>query len=70
MFEFRIPDAAGREALLRQFAPGIDWSEAARHELCEGMSPAYLRELARRTSGSTPWVDALRSLSVHRSVAT
>jgi hypothetical protein len=70
MFEFRLPDAAGREALLRQFAPGIDWSEAARHELCEGMSPAYLRELARRTSGSTPWVDALRSLSVHRSVAT
>lgn len=48
MLEFGVPDAAGREALLGHFAPGVDWSEAATHELAEGMSPAYLRELAKR----------------------
>jgi len=71
MFEFRLPDAAGREALLRQFAPGIDWSEVARHELCEGMSPAYLKELACRISANPENVlRELHSLSLQKEVAT
>jgi hypothetical protein len=73
MFEFGIPDADGREALLRHFAPGIDWLEAARHELCEGLTPAYLKELARRVTGPScrnGWFEALQSLSVQRAVAT
>ncbi|NBR66918.1 MAG: hypothetical protein EBT79_06495 [Actinobacteria bacterium] len=73
MFEFGLPDAEGREALLRHFAPGIDWSGAANHELCEGMTPAYLKELARRVtgpSGRTGWMGALQSLAVQRDVAT
>lgn len=73
MFEFGLPDAAGREALLRHFAPGVDWSGAANHELCEGMTPAYLKELARRVtspSGRKGWLGALQSLAVQRDVAT
>lgn len=73
MLEFRLPDAEGRLALLRHFAPGVDWSEAARHELAEGMTPAYLRELARRVSDPAcpvGWLPALRSLAVQREVAT
>lgn len=71
VFEFGVPDAAGREALLDHFAPGFDWSEAAVHELAEGMSPAYLRELAHRvSSGYSGWPEALRSLDLQRKVAT
>ena len=73
MFEFGVPDPAGREAMLRYFAPGIDWAEASRHELAEGMTPAYLRELARRVTSPNcrrGWFGALESLSMQRAVAT
>lgn len=73
MFEFGVPDAAGREELLRYFAPGIDWAAAARHELAEGMTPAYLRELARRVTSPNcrrGWLGALESLAMQRAVAT
>ena len=73
MFEFGVPDAAGREEMLRYFAPGIDWAEASRHELAEGMTPAYLRELARRVMSPNcrrGWFGALESLSMQRAVAT
>lgn len=71
VFEFGVPDAAGRVSLLEHFAPDIDWTEAAAHELAEGMSPAYLREWAKRvSSGSAEWLDALRSLDLQRKVAT
>jgi hypothetical protein len=73
MFEFGVPDATGREEMLRCFAPGIDWSEAAQHELAEGMTPAYLRELARRVTSPNcrrGWRGALESLAMQREVAT
>jgi len=73
MFEFGVPDATGREAMLRYFAPGIDWAEVAQHELAEGMTPAYLRELARRVTSLNcrrGWRGALESLAMQRQVAT
>lgn len=73
MFEFGVPDAEGREEMLRYFAPGVDWSAAARHKLAEGMTPAYLRELARRVTSPNcrrGWVGALESLAIQRQVAT
>lgn len=73
MFEFGVPDAAGREEMLRYFAPGIDWAAAAQHQLAEGMTPAYLRELARRVTSPNcrrGWFGALESLAMQRQVAT
>lgn len=73
MFEFGVPDATGREEMLRYFAPDIDWAEAARHAQAEGMTPAYLRELARRVTSPNcrrGWRGALESLAMQRQVAT
>jgi hypothetical protein len=73
MFQFSVPEADGRLSLLNFFAPGYDWSEAAAHPLAEGMTPAYLKELARRVSHPTRpenWQDALVSLDSQRKIAT
>jgi hypothetical protein len=73
MFQFGVPEADGRLGLLNFFAPGHDWSEAAAHPLAEGMTPAYLKELARRVSHPTRpenWQDALVSLDSQRKIAT
>lgn len=69
MFEFKLPDADGRRALLQYFAPDICWDAVVGHELCEGMTPAYLRELARRVSIHGDWLAALESLALQRKIA-
>lgn len=72
LIEFGLPDAEGRLALL--CALGGDnspaWESLSRDSRAEGMTPAYLRELASRvTAGGDP-DKALSSLAAQRSLAT
>lgn len=71
MIEFSAPDAEGRLALLR--ASGGDnplWEGISKDERCEGMTPAYLRELAGRVVSGVDPNKALSSLAAQRELAT
>jgi len=71
LVEFGVPDAEGRERLLR--AVGGEhpaWEGISKDERTEGMTPAYLRELAYRVLAGVEPDKALSSLVVQREVAT
>jgi ATP-dependent 26S proteasome regulatory subunit len=68
-FEFSPPGAEGRLALLQAYAPNFSWEGTAGDARAEGMTPAYLKELARRViRGENPEA-ALISLHKHRAIA-
>ncbi len=71
LIEFSVPDAEGRLALLR--AVGGEnpvWESISKDDRAEGMTPAYIRELAYRIlSGGDPG-KALSSLAAQREIAT
>ena len=92
IFEFHPPDASGREALLKSLllqdtardkdllSPELI-QKISRNPLTEGMTPAYLKELARRiqtldtsslgeTSLGEKIQKILKSLAVQREIAT
>jgi len=70
MFEFQVPDAEGQKALLAFYAPTVDWSIVGGRPQMEGMTPAYLRELARRVNAGEDIERAMASLALQVAIAT
>lgn len=70
MLEFHLPELEDQTMLLRYFAPGVDWGALLSEAPPQGLGPAYLKELASRVVRGQPYLEALRSLERHRSVAT
>lgn len=71
IIEFNVPPAEGRHALLR--AVGGEhpaWEGISEDERAEGMTPAYLRELAARVKAGIDPDKALSSLAAQRDIAT
>lgn len=71
MVEFGVPDAEGRAQIL-QAVGGEDypWVDLANDPRAEGMTPAYLRELALRVKSGVAPERALNSLAMQREIAT
>lgn len=68
--EFHPPDASGRQDLLQKYCPRISWEKLSQDPQMSGMTPAYLRELARRvTRGENPEA-ALGSLAQQKQIAS
>lgn len=64
------PDAEGRQDLLQKYCPGTSWEKLSQDPRMLGMTPAYLRELARRvTRGEDPEA-ALGSLAQQKQIAS
>lgn len=70
MLEFHLPELEDQTMLLRYFAPSVDWGALLSEAPPQGLGPAYLKELASRVVRGQPYLEALRSLERHRSVAT
>lgn len=70
MFAFQVPDVEGQKALLEFYAPTLRWSTIGGHPKMKGMTPAYLRELARRVSSGEDVERALTSLALQIAIAT
>jgi hypothetical protein len=71
MVEFGVPDAEGRERLMRAVGGEGDlWADLAQDKRAEGMTPAYLRELALRVKAGVAPERALTSLAMQREIAT
>ena len=70
IFEFSSPDAEGRLSVLKAYAPNIDWGSIAQDTRAEKLTPAYLRELAKRVSRGEDPERALVSLARQREIAS
>ncbi len=71
IFEFRAPDSGGRFALLRAIGgENPHWEAISKDERSEGMTPAYLREIAYRVMSGTDPGKTLSSLASQRKIAT
>ena len=71
IIEFKFPDAAGREFLLKELS-GIDreeWKVISTDPRSEGMTPAYLIELISRVNQGDSPDDALSSLSLQMKIS-
>lgn len=70
VIEFHPPSTEGRTRLLRAVGDHPAWDEVATDERAEGMTPAYLRELAVRVKSGVDPEKALASLAMQRDIAT